>query len=220
MFSAYKLSLHNQSLWLSHERCIYWENKNALILSDLHFGKSGHFRKSGIAVPQDIFKEDLHRLYSQIQIFNCELIIVVGDLFHSYANKEMDLFLEWRKDTPSLKIQLVKGNHDILKSSFYEQANVQISPNAFTIKPFCFIHDIAKSCNAAVKSESYTFTGHIHPGIRVNGIGKQSLKLPCFHFSQHFAVLPAFSKFTGLSNFTRKPGDQVFALVENKIIEM
>ena len=30
---------------------MFWEEEKALIVSDLHFGKTGHFRKSGIAVP-------------------------------------------------------------------------------------------------------------------------------------------------------------------------
>jgi hypothetical protein len=38
-----------QHFWLSPERVIYWEDEKALILSDSHFGKTGHFRKSGRA---------------------------------------------------------------------------------------------------------------------------------------------------------------------------
>ena len=86
--ASQKLLLHKQTLWLSPERCIYWEEQKALIVSDLHFGKTGHFRKSGIPVPQNIYKEDLQRLVSQIQHFNASHLIVVGDLFHSVANKE------------------------------------------------------------------------------------------------------------------------------------
>ena len=44
---------------LSNDRCVFWEEEKMLLLSDLHFGKTGHFRKEGIAVPQDIYKEDL-----------------------------------------------------------------------------------------------------------------------------------------------------------------
>ena len=97
MAAPYKFILHDQTLWLSPERCIYWEEERSLILSDLHFGKTGHFRKSGIGVPQDIFKKDLQRLFSQIQFFNPTTLLYVGDLFHSHANKELDMFLKWRK---------------------------------------------------------------------------------------------------------------------------
>src|SRR5665647_5672 len=98
LFSPQKFILHKQTLWLSPARCIYWEEEKALILSDLHFGKTGHFRKEGIGVPQNIFKEDLQRLFTQIQFFKPSTLLIAGDMFHSKANKEIDLFLKWRND--------------------------------------------------------------------------------------------------------------------------
>ena len=84
-----------------------------MILSDLHFGKTGHFRKSGIAVPQYIYREDLQRLVEQIAYFKPKKIIAVGDLFHSEANKELELFLKWRNDFPELDFVLVeKSDND------------------------------------------------------------------------------------------------------------
>ena len=41
----------DQQFWLTTERTMFWEDEKSLIVSDLHFGKTGHFRKSGIAVP-------------------------------------------------------------------------------------------------------------------------------------------------------------------------
>ena len=105
--------IHNNNFWVSAQRCLFWEEENALILSDLHFGKTGHFRKAGIAVPQDVYKEDLQRLVSTIQHFRANQLIIVGDLFHSHLNKELEWFRRWRSDLSSLKIQLIKGNHNI-----------------------------------------------------------------------------------------------------------
>src|SRR4051794_20131529 len=113
MAAPYKFALNKQTLWLSSERCVFWEDQKALIVSDLHFGKSGHFRKSGIGVPQNVYKEDLQRLFTLIQFFNAEKLLIVGDMFHSHANKEVDLFTKWRNDLPGLSVQLIKGNHDI-----------------------------------------------------------------------------------------------------------
>ncbi len=219
MPSPYKFSFKNESLWLSHERCIFWENEKALILSDLHFGKTGHFRKSGIAVPQNVFKEDLQRLFSQVQFFKATNLIIVGDLFHSYENKEMDLFLKWRNDLSSLHIRLIKGNHDILTRKFYELAGIEVSDEQWLRSPFCFTHDITLKCNDTGK-DNFTFSGHIHPGIKINGIGKQSLRFPCFYFSKDYSVLPAFSRFTGLTSLQTKPSDKVFALIENNVVEI
>ena len=109
----------NDHLILSAERTLFWENENTLIVADLHVGKTGHFRKAGIGVPQQVYKDDLHRLLAQILFFKAERLIIVGDLTHSVANKEMDLFRKWRKDFPSLDVHLVKGNHDILDDKWY-----------------------------------------------------------------------------------------------------
>src|ERR1700738_1720039 len=105
--------------WLSPERMLYWEEEKSLIVSDLHFGKTGHFRKAGIAVPQAVYKEDLQRLFEQIQYFQPEKLIIVGDLFHSLLNRELELFRKWREDLPDLVIHLIKGNHDILEDEWY-----------------------------------------------------------------------------------------------------
>ncbi|MEP7250803.1 MAG: ligase-associated DNA damage response endonuclease PdeM [Ginsengibacter sp.] len=220
MFLPQKFILHKQTLWLSPARCIFWEEEKALILSDLHFGKSGHFRKSGIGVPQNVYKEDLQRLFTQIQFFKPVTLLIAGDMFHSHANKEIDFFLKWRNDMPSLEIHLIKGNHDVLSNKFYESANIRVTKQKLSIKNFCFTHDITSVCEDDDDKDMFTFSGHIHPGIKVTGSAKQSLKLPCFYFTDTYAVLPAFSIFTGLYKVTPKKADKVFALVENQVIKM
>src|SRR3954463_1699855 len=103
--------LHQQHLWLTAQRSIFWEEQKALIVSDLHFGKTGHFRKSGIAVPQKVYQEDLQRLVHLLNHFKPRQLIVVGDFFHSHANTELDWFKRWREDLSEISILLVRGNH-------------------------------------------------------------------------------------------------------------
>lgn len=217
MSTLLKHTIHQQSLCLSADRCIYWEEQRSLIMSDLHFGKTGHFRKSGIPVPQTVYREDLQRLVQLLQFFKPEELIVVGDFFHSHANKELDFFLKWRADFPELQIILVKGNHDILKSSWYKQAEITVVDDCFKKGPFTFVHDL-ELCNT--QDHDYIFSGHIHPGICISGVGRQSLRLPCFYFTEKYAVLPAFSRFTGL--YTIEPNEQelVFAIADKTLIPM
>lgn len=200
----------NNSFLVSAERCIYWQNKRTLILSDLHLGKTGHFRKAGIAVPQGVFKEDMQRLVTQIQNFKPEHIIVIGDMFHSHGNIEHEFFLKWRKDFSQLSIHLVKGNHDILKEKWYASADIEISKCELLIEEFAFVHDFT---DCSVPDHGYIFSGHIHPGISLSGVGRQSLRFPCFYFGYTYAVLPAFSRFTGTYAIKPKAGETVYALV-------
>ncbi len=217
MSSFLPYQIFDNHFFLNANRTIFWENEKALILSDLHLGKSGHFRKSGIGIPQNIFKEDMQRLMATIQFYKPTQLIIVGDLFHSDFNKEHDLFLKWRNDLPLLQINLIMGNHDILKSKWYEQAEITVHKKTFAVGNFSFTHDI-NDCSD--NEENYCFSGHIHPGIRINGLGKQSLQLPCFYFAKKYAVLPAFGKFTGTFPVHPEPGETVFALVENNIMQV
>jgi DNA ligase-associated metallophosphoesterase len=224
MHAPVKYTLREQTLWLSSQRVIYWEEAKTLLLSDLHFGKTGHFRKAGIAVPQNMYKEDLQRLFQLIQFFKPEQLIIVGDMFHSSANKEMDFFHRWRNDFDNLHIQLVKGNHDILKDELYRQMDISVCDADITTctaegdGAFLFTHDIAAVDFDSV--DKYVFSGHIHPGVRINGLGKQSLAFPCFYFGGQFAVLPAFSKFTGFARIDIYKEDDVFALVNDSVIRV
>ena len=207
--------LYQQTLWLTALRSIFWEEEKALIVSDLHFGKTGHFRKSGIPVPQTIYKEDLQRLVLLLNYFKPEQLIVVGDFFHSHANTELEWFKKWRDDLSYIKIILVKGNHDILKDAWYKQANIEVIEKELLIHPFLFTHD-----NCMRKKDVYSFCGHVHPGIYLHGLGKQGIRLPCFYFAKEHCILPAFSRFTGMALIEPQRNEIVFAIVEDKLVQM
>ncbi len=217
MMDFIKHTILNNTFLLSAGRCIFWEEEKALILSDLHFGKTGHFRKHGIAVPQTIFKEDMQRLTAEVQYFKATQLIIVGDLFHSHANKEMEMFLKWRTDFANLNIKLIIGNHDILGEDWYSKANITCIKNQWQSGPFIFTHDKAE-CNSV--DDCYIFSGHIHPAVALFGTAKQSLKFPCFYFTKTYAVLPAFGRFTGTHIIKPTKADIVFALMQNKIMRL
>lgn len=215
--APYRYAIHGATLWLSSERCLFWEEERVLVLSDLHLGKTGHFRKAGIAIPQAVFLEDMQRLVSLIQFFQPTTLLIVGDLFHSRDNQELELFRKWRADMPALAIELVKGNHDILHRSWYEAAGIQVHPDQHTIGPFCFQHDPG-SCSG--DEDRYVISGHLHPGVVLKGLGKQSLSFPCFHFGPGKAILPAFGRFTGLAIVRPGEQDDVFAVVGQALIPL
>jgi len=214
-------NFRGQYLWLSPERSIFWEEEKALILSDSHFGKTGHFRKSGIPMPQHVFLEDLQRLFNLLQFYKPEKLIVVGDLFHSRSNKEHLLFEKWRNDFEQLEIVLVKGNHDILQAAWYKQAKINVWDNdPLRINEFAFTHDYLDIEKYSEHKDAYFFTGHLHPGISINGRSRQHLSFPCFYFTENFAVLPAFSKFSGLALINKKKTDNIFAIVNGELVEI
>ena len=64
----------------------------------MHLGKVAHFRKHGMAVPNQAIFENFTRLNEVVAIFKPETIIFLGDLFHSKMNKEWELFANWAKE--------------------------------------------------------------------------------------------------------------------------
>ncbi len=212
-------TIYNNTFWLSPQRCVFWEEQQAIIVSDLHLGKTGHFRKMGIAVPQAVYKEDLQRLFSEIQYYKPKKLIIVGDLFHSKENKEMQLFVKWRNDLSYLDFILVKGNHDILKNEWYEAASIMVVEQQLCINSFVFTHD-ANAVNCTNVDEHYVFSGHIHPGVVIKTGNRQTNTFPCYHFSKQGVILPAFSKFTGVYITPKNTGDAVFAIINQSIIRV
>lgn len=207
--------LQQQNLWLSALRSVFWEEEKALIVSDLHFGKTGHFRKAGIPVPQSVYKEDLQRLVSLLNHFRPQKLIVVGDFFHSSANTELDWFRRWRESFASLQIILVRGNHDILKDQWYRDAAIDVVSPTLQTASFLFSHD---QCHTT--EDLYAFCGHLHPGVTVHGLGRQSLRFPCFYFGRSHCILPAFSKFTGAVAMDKASARAVYAVVENELVKL
>jgi uncharacterized protein len=204
--------------WQLHpEKAVFWEDEGTLILTDLHLGKSGHFRKSGIATPGRINARNLDRLSALIQEFNPVRVLILGDLFHSTANREWLEFEEWIDNYDNLSWELVTGNHDTLHQSFYDTADIKVS-DSLQEGPFLFVHDP----KGAQAGNLITVSGHVHPGIKIMGSGRQSLRLPCFCFTDNGILLPAFGEFTGLHTIKDRfnETDLVFALVDEEIIEI
>lgn len=188
------ITIQDEILTLTNQRALYWEREDTLILSDLHIGKTAHFRKAGIPIPSIVLDNDLKRLQNLIDHFKATTILVVGDLFHAENNSDIDQFQIFIKDNSTVKFELIKGNHDRLKDSFYEAMGIAVFKTHKDVGSFRFVHD-EQHCDA------YTFciSGHTHPGVTIKGRGKVFIKLPCYEVSEQRLILPAFSEFTGLN---------------------
>jgi DNA ligase-associated metallophosphoesterase len=224
----HQFNWQGHSFGLSPQRFIFWEKEKTIIISDLHLGKTGHFRKEGIAMPQQVYKEDLQRLFSILQQYKPSRLLIVGDMVHSKQNKELDWFCRWRNDFAQIDFTLIKGNHDILKDEWYHD-NCINTLTEMQIDGLRFVHDDTKRENIVTEEENEivvdnqllpTISGHIHPGILMRGIAKQSLQLPCFFFNQKQCFLPAFSHFTGSYILKPQKGDDVFVMMKNEIYKL
>ena len=207
------INIKGEVLTLDKDRAIYWEAKKMLILSDLHLGKSAHFRKHGIQVPATVGQTDLQRLEALTKKYSVDRLVITGDMFHHKMNSDILDFEHWRKSYPGMKVVLVKGNHDLLKTNDYNQLDIEIHEKELLCSPFRFIHDQPKEFD-----DYYNITGHIHPGVTIYGKARQSLKFPCFYFGKTCAILPAFSLFTGLSKIKSEEDDRFYAITPKEVL--
>ena len=209
-------SLMGQDLLLLPEKAVYWKQEKALVVADVHLGKVGHFRKAGIAVPRDMEQSELSILSDLIDEHHPDKIIFLGDFFHSDINSDWDWFILWRSQFPKLEIILVRGNHDIIDDSYYTRLNIRLH-DRLIIGPFLMLHH-PLSEEDLEQTEGYAFCGHIHPGVRLVGKGRQQITLPCFAFGERQAILPSFGTFTGRVAIHSDKTDRIFAIVKEKVL--
>lgn len=210
------ITIRGEELILAKERAIYLPAQQLLAISDLHLGKTAHFRKAGLQVPATLAKDDLQRLSMLLDTYQPQTLLINGDMFHHGLNADIADFEQWKNQYTSLKFLLVKGNHDRLNAEQYQKLGIEVNDLSFCTSEFCFIHD-AVQCT---EENLYPISGHVHPGITIVGKAKQRLKFPCFYFGNSYAVMPAFSAFTGLSLVRPKAGEQVFAITPTKVIKV
>ena len=210
------ITIRNEELILAKERAIFLPKAKLLAISDLHLGKAAHFRKAGLQVPSTLAQGDLNRLSDLLETYQPESLLINGDMFHHDLNTDIDDFALWKEQYPSLKFVLVKGNHDKLDEKQYQKLGIEIHEPSYCTSNFCFIHDAVK----CAEKNLYPISGHIHPGVSVYGKAKQYLKFPCFYFGNDYAVMPAFSAFTGLSLIKPKANEQIYAITPTKVVKV
>ncbi|MBL6865643.1 MAG: ligase-associated DNA damage response endonuclease PdeM [Flavobacteriales bacterium] len=206
------IKLAGETLELHPERCMWWAKEKTLLVSDVHLGKSAHFRKNGIAIPKDVNASSLNRLENVICKYQPLRLLVLGDLFHSALNEEWNDFREWLNRIFSAheleEFRLVEGNHDVLPNAAFQGFKVQRSAR-WSLGPFDFVHD-PMDFQLAQAPGRIGIAGHLHPAIHLAGKAKQQLRLPGWWFrSKHQTlVMPNFGTFTGSSVVNVKAGDQ------------
>ncbi len=209
------LTIACEELELLPHRALYWRAKKTVFIADLHLGKINHFRKSGVPVPLKANDRNVALLLEIIQTLQPVRVIFLGDLFHSHYNEEWEVLGQLIRHFSAVSFELVVGNHDVLSEYQYAKHGIVLHEE-LSLAPFLFTHHPIQS----YEGELYNLAGHIHPGVRLVGKGKQQVMLPCFYFGEQQGILPAFGAFTGLAQVNPKKNDQVFVIVEDKILKV
>lgn len=210
-----EIMVAGEAVRLLPDGAVHWEAKQTLWLSDLHLGKAAHFRKHGVPIGSEPTLATLHRLREQLKSRQPSRVLMLGDLFHSDINREWEPFAGLCDEFAHLEWVLVQGNHDMIPDALLRESGIE-QIGRLDEGPFTFTHDPAD----LGPDFGYHVCGHVHPGIRLAGSGRQRLRLRCFHVSERQAVMPAYGAFTGMYTIDPAKTDRVFAVTGEAVIEV
>jgi len=209
-----QINFQDTSLLLLKEKAVWIPSLGSVFIADLHFGKAAHFRKSGIPIPEPIHHEDLNNIQSIITSYQPQSVYFLGDLFHSDWNDQWNILNQYLEKFPDVKFNLVLGNHDILPISAYNLSSFDVFKSPLELGNLILSHEPLEK----IPKDRINLCGHIHPGIRLVGRARQSIRLSCFYYKPNQLILPAFGKFTGLALVKPSSKDQVFGITNEKVI--
>ncbi|MEK8049952.1 ligase-associated DNA damage response endonuclease PdeM [Ideonella sp. DXS22W] len=201
-------------LQLLPHKAAFDPDQSLLLVADAHLGKAVSFRRLGVPVPAGTTAQGLARLDAALAATGAREVVFLGDLLHSVralAPATMAEVQAWRDRHPDLALTLVRGNHDAHAGDPPPGLRVTAVDGPLRRGPWALVHAPQAVAGA------YALAGHVHPGVVLAGRGRQTLRLPCFHFGPQCGVLPAFGEFTGLHVLPRAPGDAVYAVADDRV---
>lgn len=208
------LEIAGSELWLLAERAVYWPQRRALLVADVHFGKAAAFRRLGQPVPRGTTEGNLQRLDALLQRYPTEQLIFLGDFLHapeSHAAATLARLAHWRAEHGELRLTLIRGNHDRRAGDPPAELGIEIVSEPLLAGPFALQHE------PTPHPTHHVLAGHVHPAYRLRGRGRQSLRLPCFCIGERVSLLPAFGEFTGAADIGAEPGRRLFLVGDGAV---
>lgn len=201
------VTLAGAELWLLADKAIYYPEHRALLIADIHLGKAAAYRKLGQPAPHGTTQGNLQRLDRLLAAYPCDWLIFLGDFLHapeSHAAATLAAIEQWREQHPALIMTLIRGNHDQRAGDPPASLNIDIISGPLLLGPFALQHE------PDPHPTRHVLAGHVHPVFRLHGLGRQSLRLPCFYLNERVSLLPAFGEFTGGFQVKRQGAGKIY----------
>lgn len=211
------IACQGEQLRLLHQRAILWFRRRTLIISDLHLGKGGVFRRAGLALPAGSSQQDLSKLSELITIHQVERLVILGDFFHGPPHTDepaWQAFWAFRHYHQALHMVVIQGNHDRFARRLDLRDAVQWTDESVCEEPFVFCHE------PGFDARGYVLAGHLHPVVKLHGRGKDRLRVAVFWFRDDYAVLPAFGSFTGGLQVQPEPQDKLYGVGPDVVVAL
>jgi DNA ligase-associated metallophosphoesterase len=210
------VTVAGERLVLLPERAVHWPRAATLLVADTHWGKAASFRAAGVFVPGGTTQDGVARLDAALDRTGARRLVVLGDYLHARTGRvagTLDALAAWHARRPDLEQLLVRGNHDRHAGDPPPELGVRCVDAPLVEPPFALAH------HPDPTPEGYVLAGHLHPGVRLTGPGRQRERLPCFWIGGAVMVLPAFGDFTGLLDVAPAAGDRVGVIAGDRVVE-
>jgi DNA ligase-associated metallophosphoesterase len=211
------LTLPETSLVLLPEKAAYLPTASALLVSDVHLGKSETFQRFGIPVPSQVNQATLDRLQRAWEHTGARQLFILGDLFHAAAGMVDEVIESWLTflQRTQLETHLILGNHDRALAQPLSQLSLTCYTDPIELSPWILSHE------PLPQSPGINVCGHIHPCVRLGGRGDR-LRLPCFYWEGQLnrLTLPSFGEFTGGYEVALSRQAIAYVVVEDTVIPL
>lgn len=207
------VDLAGETVTLDPARALVW--RDVVVIADPHFGKDASARFRAIPVPPGTTAADLARLDALLARHAPRELWILGDVFDSEHAREpetIERLAAWRRARPDLGVAMVAGNHDRRALGLAERVGFALWPDLSMRGPWCLSHHPQEA------PAGHVLCGHVHPGLRLSGAGRQRLRLPAFLLGADRTILPAFGGMTGLAICRLSPGERGFVIAGDRII--
>ncbi len=212
---AEDLLLPPHRLRLLPQKAVLIESLGALLVSDVHLGKSETFQRYGVPIPSQVNGNTLQRLEALCTQHRPNSLWILGDLFHSaegMADTVIDGWLKFLAQT-QVTAYLILGNHDRGLQATLRQLSIECFVEAVDAEGLLFSHE------PSPLSDRPNLCGHVHPCLRL-AMGCDRLRLPCFHWQGRHKrlTLPSFGDFTGGYDITLAADDVAYVIADDTVM--
>lgn len=149
--------------------------QNALIVADLHLGKSERMaRRGGALLPPFETRDTLNRLAVVMTETQAKSVFMLGDVFDDNTARDAltaDDAALWHSIRAGADCTILAGNHD-------PTAQAEAMLDTITLRH--------------IAGEGPDISGHFHPKAQLKNVTR-----PAFLIGQDHLILPAFGTFTG-----------------------
>lgn len=178
------------------ERALYWPDRQALLVADLHLEKASWYARHGQHLPPYDSIATLTRLAGVVARMPVDEIWALGDNFHDAggaqrldpaARSALNAIAQGRR------IVWITGNHDVAARDGSAPDHHGI---AGEVMVEALVDGIMLRHEAQADESAPEISGHFHPSITIDTRGR-AIRRPCAVLGGNRLILPAFGSLTG-----------------------